>query len=368
MSHGRQLQHGRHQLADDAGEQERGPDPERGVVVEPGTEPGLHLRGAGPAERADGQGRPGQPRRHVVVLLEQVGQVDLGREERRRDGAAQRDHRRQPAAYDEGAGRQQRAYGEHHDHQRDRRPPRSRARRRPVRPGRARPRHRPRRRSARAGRRVATEDGSGLSAMPRSAGSSIAGRRDRQRDDAEEDPAPAERLQRPRRRRSARPSTGSPRRPRRRRRSAGGRSGRRSARPRRRARRSSPRRRAPAGTARPRTARSPAPARRAAARPRRPPPRRAAAPAARSGPTRARRRPSPRRWPRGSRRTPRRTMPGRRRSALTEGMIVVTASASKAPRKTRLTMPMVAQRYVGASRGVVTGTVSGRSVRVTPSR
>ena len=52
------LQRGRHQLARDAGEQERGPDPERGVVVEPGTEAGLHLRGAGPAQRADGQGRP----------------------------------------------------------------------------------------------------------------------------------------------------------------------------------------------------------------------------------------------------------------------------------------------------------------------
>jgi hypothetical protein len=32
------------------------------------------------------------------------------------------------------------------------------------------------------------------------------------------------------------------------------------------------------------------------------------------------------------------------RSALTEGMIVVTASASKAARKIRLTMPIVAQR------------------------
>ena len=57
------------------------------------------------------------------------------------------------------------------------------------------------------------------------------------------------------------------------------------------------------------------------------------------------------------------------RSALTVGMIVVTAIASKAIRKIRLTMPTVAQRYAGASRGVVTGTVSatpsGRSVRVT---
>ena len=57
------------------------------------------------------------------------------------------------------------------------------------------------------------------------------------------------------------------------------------------------------------------------------------------------------------------------RSALTEGMIVVTASASNANRKTRLTMPTVAQRYGGASNGVVTGPVSatpsGRWVRVT---
>ena len=49
------------------------------------------------------------------------------------------------------------------------------------------------------------------------------------------------------------------------------------------------------------------------------------------------------------------------RSALTVGMIVVTASASKAARKIRLTMPIVAQRYRGASSGVV----AGASVRVT---
>ena len=50
------------------------------------------------------------------------------------------------------------------------------------------------------------------------------------------------------------------------------------------------------------------------------------------------------------------------RSALTEGMIVVTASASNAARKTRLTMPTVAQRYRGASSGVV----GGVSIAVTP--
>ena len=66
--------------------------------------------------------------------------------------------------------------------------------------------------------------------------------------------------------------------------------------------------------------------------------------AARSGPTTARRRPSPPRWPRASRRTPPRTRRRPCRSALTVGMIVVTASASKAARKTRLTMPIVAQR------------------------
>ena len=49
MRTGVSLQHGRHQLPDDAGQQERGPDPERSVVVEPGTEPGLHLRGAQPS-------------------------------------------------------------------------------------------------------------------------------------------------------------------------------------------------------------------------------------------------------------------------------------------------------------------------------
>ena len=43
------------------------------------------------------------------------------------------------------------------------------------------------------------------------------------------------------------------------------------------------------------------------------------------------------------------------RSALTVGMIVVTAIASKANRKIRLTMPTVAQRYRAASSGVVVG-------------
>ena len=43
------------------------------------------------------------------------------------------------------------------------------------------------------------------------------------------------------------------------------------------------------------------------------------------------------------------------RSALTVGMIVVTAIASKANRKIRLTMPIVAQRYAGARSGVVGG-------------
>ena len=41
------------------------------------------------------------------------------------------------------------------------------------------------------------------------------------------------------------------------------------------------------------------------------------------------------------------------RSALTVGMIVVTAIASKAMRKIRLTMPTVAQRYAGARSDVV---------------
>ncbi len=56
------------------------------------------------------------------------------------------------------------------------------------------------------------------------------------------------------------------------------------------------------------------------------------------------------------------------RSALTDGMIVVTASASNAARKTRLTMPIVAQRYRGASSDVVSGVatgVPGRSIKVT---
>ena len=50
------------------------------------------------------------------------------------------------------------------------------------------------------------------------------------------------------------------------------------------------------------------------------------------------------------------------RSALTVGMIVVTAIASNANRKIRLTMPTVAQRYGAASSGVVAGAV----VEVTP--
>ena len=52
------------------------------------------------------------------------------------------------------------------------------------------------------------------------------------------------------------------------------------------------------------------------------------------------------------------------RSSLTVGMIVVTAIASKANRKIRLTMPTVAQRYGGASSGVVVGAsvaVTGRA-------
>ena len=53
------------------------------------------------------------------MLLEQVGQVDLGREERRRDRAPERDHRRQPTSYDERAGRQQRPHRDQHHHQRD---------------------------------------------------------------------------------------------------------------------------------------------------------------------------------------------------------------------------------------------------------
>ena len=40
-------------------------------------------------------------------------------------------------------------------------------------------------------------------------------------------------------------------------------------------------------------------------------------------------------------------------SALTVGMIVVTASASNAARKTRLTEPSVARRYDAARSGVV---------------
>ena len=53
------------------------------------------------------------------------------------------------------------------------------------------------------------------------------------------------------------------------------------------------------------------------------------------------------------------------RSALTVGMIVVTASASKATRKIRLTMPTVAHRYAGASSGVVVdGVGRGHLARV----
>ena len=211
----------------------------------------------------------------------------------------------------ERAGWQQRADGEQHDHQRDDGGDDAESRPRPGRRRRVRPRHRPPRRLSASRPPVATDDGSGLSRRPRSAGQQHAGRRDRERHDAEEDPAPPERLL----------DHAGHARPHHRRDHPGGREGaedprmvdgaRRCARPRRRARRSSPRRRAPAGTARPRTARSPEPARRAAARPRRPPPRPAAAAAARSGPTRARRRPSPRRWRRASRRTPPRTTPGR---------------------------------------------------------
>ena len=54
------------------------------------------------------------------MLLEQEGQVDLGREERRRDRTPERDHRRQPTSYDERAGGQQRPHGNQHHHQRDR--------------------------------------------------------------------------------------------------------------------------------------------------------------------------------------------------------------------------------------------------------
>ena len=52
------------------------------------------------------------------------------------------------------------------------------------------------------------------------------------------------------------------------------------------------------------------------------------------------------------------------RSALTVGMIVVTAIASNANRKIRLTMPTVAQRYGAASSGVVVegvAAVTGRA-------
>ncbi len=163
-------------------------------MCQPGPHPGLHLRGAGPPERTDGEGRAGQPGGHVVVLLEQVGQVDLGREERRRDRAPERDHRRQPASYDERAGGQQRPHRDQHHHQRDRgrgvaeRPSGST---REVEPDHGERHHRRQRQPATGGAR---RPASGRSTAARSAGSIAAVAASESATTPEEHPPPAGRL------------------------------------------------------------------------------------------------------------------------------------------------------------------------------